>query len=246
MNLKRKKNQFNKHGIVVFRNLIPKRLIKKCLIDLKSYKIGSLERKNKHIVIDTYNKKKYIRYFQHLNYYIKSFNIFINSKLLEISSCLLSDKSYFSSINYHNKIPGGSETPPHQDNFYWCRKPKKALTAYIALDRQDRSNGGIKYYVGSHLGKTFNHKNSNVKGFSSFISKKDLPNSKIFTTYLNPGDAIFHHCNVVHAADQNKHKKKSRQAIALAIFSFRSKINKVLLKRYLKNKPYIKIDKTII
>ena len=246
MNLKTKKNQFNKHGIVVFRNLIPKKLIKKCLKDLNNYKVGSLEKKNKHIVIDIYNKKKYIRYFQHLNYYIKSFNIFINSKLLEISSYLLSDKSYFSSINYHNKIPGGSRTPPHQDNFYWCREPNKALTAYIALDRQDSSNGGIKYYTGSHLGKIFKHKNSNIKGFSSFISKKDLPDFKIFTTYLNPGDVIFHHCNVVHAADQNMHKKRSRQAIALAIFSFSSKINKVLLKRYLKNKPYVKIDKTII
>ena len=96
------------------------------------------------------------------------------------------------------------------------------------------------------MGKIFKHKNSNIKGFSSFISKKDLPDFKIFTTYLNPGDVIFHHCNVVHAADQNMHKKRSRQAIALAIFSFSSKINKVLLKRYLKNKPYVKIDKTII
>ena len=31
------------------------------------------------------------------------------------------------------------------------------LTAYIALDRQDSSNGGIKYYTGSHLGKIFKH-----------------------------------------------------------------------------------------
>ena len=246
MNLKKKKIEFNKKGIVVFRNMIPKKLIRKCLTDLKNYKIGNQEKKNKHIVIDNYNKEKYIRYFQHLNYYIKSFNIFINSKLLEISSYLLNDKSYFSSINYHNKIPGGARTPPHQDNFYWCRKPNKALTAYIALDRQDNANGGIKYYTGSHLGKIFEHKKSNIKGFSSFVQKDDLLNFKIFSTYLNPGDVIFHHCNVVHEADQNKHKKRSRQAIALAIFSFSSKINKNLLKKYLKNKPFVKIDQTII
>ena len=246
MNLKRQKEHFDKHGVVVFRNLIPKRLINKCLFDLKNYKPGKVEKNNKHVVIDSYKNKKYIRYFQHLNFYIKSFNIFFNSKLIDISSYLLKDKSYFSSINYHNKIPGGSATPPHQDNFYWCRKPNKALTAYIALNKQNESNGGIKYYSGSHLGKIYKHENANVKGFSSFIKKKNLPNVKIFKTQLNPGDVIFHHCNVIHEADKNNHKSKQRQAIALAIFSFKSKINKNLLNNYLKNKPYVKIDKTII
>ena len=33
------------------------------------------------------------------------FNIIEHSKLIDISSYLLKDKSYFSSINYHNKIP---------------------------------------------------------------------------------------------------------------------------------------------
>ena len=45
MSLKKKKTEFDKKGIVVFRNVIPKKLIKKCLIDLKNYKIGNLEKK---------------------------------------------------------------------------------------------------------------------------------------------------------------------------------------------------------
>ena len=246
MDLNSKKKHFNKHGVVVFRNLVPRNLIDKCLSDLSKYKIKRLEKKNKHIVIDKYKSKKYIRYFQHLNFYIKSFNIFFNSTLLDISSFLLDDKAYYSSINYHNKIPGGSGTPPHQDNFYWCRKPDKALTAYIALNHQNNKNGGIKYYSGSHLGKILRHEKSNVKGFSSYISNENLPNSKIFNTFLNPGDVIFHHCNVIHEASKNNHKNKSRQAIALAIFSFKSRIDKKLLGKYLRNKPYVKIDKTII
>ena len=246
MNLRAKKKHFNKHGVVVFRNLIPTSYINKFLSDLREYKIGRLEKKNKHIVIDNFKKKSYVRYFQHLNLYIKSFNIFFNSKLLDVSSYLLGDKTYFSSINYHNKIPGGSKTPPHQDNFYWCRKPNKALTAYIALNYQNNLNGGIKYYSGSHKGKILNHKDSIIKGFSSYIETKNLPKSNIFQTKLNPGDVIFHHCNVIHEANENRHKQNSREAVALAIFSFKSKINKKLLKRYLKNKPFVKIDKTII
>ena len=64
MSLKKKKTEFDKKGMVVSGNVIPKKLIKKCLIDLKNYKIGNLEKKNKHIVIDNYKKKNYIRYFR--------------------------------------------------------------------------------------------------------------------------------------------------------------------------------------
>ena len=63
-----------------------------------------------------------------------------NNKILNIASLLLNDIAYFSSMDYHNKAPGGQATPPHQDNFYWCRKPKSALTAYIALNNHSPKN----------------------------------------------------------------------------------------------------------
>ncbi len=235
VNLKKKRSFFQKNGVVIFKNLIPRSIIKKCLSDLNKFDDLNYP-KDKNIVLDRSMGKKYIRYFQYLNLYVKSFDAFFNSKILNISSHLLNDNSYFSSMNYHNKVPGGEGTPPHQDNFYWCRKPNKALTAYIALNDQSNKNGGIEYFLGSHKLKTFEHLSSTVKGFSSFIEQKKIPDLQILKPNLKMGDVIFHHCNVIHKAGKNNHKTVERKALALAIYSFKSKINDRMLKKYKKNK----------
>jgi len=234
INISRKK--FDRNGILVVKNLVPKNIIKDCLKDLKNFKKYNLAKSKKHIVFDRYKSHNYIKYFQYLNFYLNSFNVFLNSKILEISSQLLSDKTYFLNMNYHNKIPGGSETPPHQDNFYWCRKPKKALTAYIALNPQSYKNGGISYLLKSHKLKTFDHKSSNVKAFSSYIDDKFLKKKFFFTPVLSAGDVVFHHCNIIHKASRNNHTSKERKALALAIYAYNSKLDKEFLKKYSKNK----------
>tara|TARA_B100000963_G_C22628983_1_gene673910 strand:+ start:2550 stop:3278 length:729 start_codon:yes stop_codon:yes gene_type:complete len=234
-NLKKKKKFFNQNGVVVFKNLIPKSLINKCLKDLEKFEAKNYSN-NKNLVTDFSKNKRYIRYFQYLNIYIKSFEAFFNSKILNISSSLLNDNTYFSSMNYHNKIPGGKATPPHQDNFYWCRKPKSALTAYIALNNHSSVNGGIEYLLTTHKLKTFNHLASKVKGFSSFIKNSKIDNYKKFKPKLKTGDVIFHHCNIIHQAGKNNHKKLDRKALALAIYSNRSKLDLKLQKKYFKNR----------
>jgi phytanoyl-CoA hydroxylase len=231
-----RKKIFDENGIVIVKSLVPKKIIQNCLKDLNNFSKHNLDKNKKHIVLDKYKSLKYIKYFQYLNFYLSSFNSFLNSKILEISSQLLNDKTYFLNMNYHNKIPGGSETPPHQDNFYWCRKPKKALTAYIALNPQSYKNGGISYLLKSHKLKTFDHKSSNVKAFSSYIDNKFLEKVNFFTPVLSVGDVVFHHCNIVHKASKNKHASKERKALAIAIYSYDSKIDKKLLKSYSKNK----------
>ena len=232
--LDKKKKFFNKNGVIVVRNFFPKHLIRDCLQELDRFK--NIKKKNKNIVYDRSGKNKYIRYFQYLNIYVRSFDQFFNDKILNFSSIFLGDECYFSSMGYHNKIPGAQFTPPHQDNFYWCRKPKKALTAYVALNDQSSKNGGIEYYLKSHKLKTFDHKSSNVKAFSSYIESKKIPKLKIFKPNLKMGDVIFHHCNIIHKANANNHKTKERKALAIAIYSSKSQIDKDMLKKYQKNK----------
>ena len=236
--LDKKKNFFKNNGVIVFRSLFSKNLINKCLIELEKFN-SKKHKKNKNIVFDISRKKKYIRYFQYLNVYVKSFEQFLNGKILNLSSILLNDTCYFSSMGYHNKVPGAKLTPPHQDNFYWCRKPNKALTAYIALNDQSNTNGGIEYFLKSHKLKTFDHNSSKIKAFSSFIDEKKIPKLKIFKPVLKAGDVIFHHCNIIHKASQNDHKKKDRKALAIAIYSSKSKIDLSMKKKYLKNRKSI-------
>ena len=234
-NLKKKKKFFNQNGVIVFKKLVPKSIINKCLKDLENFEAKNYS-KNKNFISDVSKNRKYIRYFQYLNIYIKSFEAFFNNKILNIASLLLNDIAYFSSMNYHNKAPGGQATPPHQDNFYWCRKPKSALTAYIALNNHSPKNGGIEYLLASHKLKTLNHNSSKVKGFSSFIKNNKIDNFKKFKPSLNTGDVIFHHCNIIHQAGKNNHQKLDRKALALAIYSNKSKLDTKLQKKYFKNR----------
>ena len=111
------------------------------------------------------------------------------------------------------------------------QKTKKALTAYVALNDQSSKNGGIEYYLKSHKLKTFDHKSSNVKAFSSYIESKKIPKLKIFKPNLKMGDVIFHHCNIIHKANANNHKTKERKALAIAIYSSKSQIDKDMLKK---------------
>ena len=236
MTLDKKKIYFKNNGVIVFKNLFSKKLILNCLKELEKFNSKKYKR-NKDIIFDRSKKRKsYIRYFQYLNTYVKPFEQFLNDKIINLSSVLLGSNCYYSSMGYHNKIPGAKLTPPHQDNFYWCRKPNYALTAYIALNDHSFKNGGIEYFLKSHKLKTLNHKSSKIKAFSSYIDEKNIPEFKIFRPILKAGDVIFHHCNIIHQAKENTHERLDRKALAIAIYSSKSKEDKKMKKKYLKNK----------
>ena len=62
------------------------------------------------------------------------------------------------------------------------------------------------------------------------ISKKN----KIYRTRLNKGDIIFHHTNVIHGAEKNNSKSKTRFAVSVSIVGIKSKIDNKLNKIYQK------------
>lgn len=99
----------------------------------------------------------------------------------------------------------GLNTPPHQDNFYWNVKKNKALTIWIALSESSKKNGGVYYYIGSHKKGILNHTPSYEKGTSQKIKDfNKLKSFRKFTPKLDVGDAIIHHCAVIHGSNQNK------------------------------------------
>ena len=68
-----------------------------------------------------------------------------------------------------------------------------------------KKNGGVYYYCGSHKKGIYDHKPSYEKGTSQKISNiKKLKNFKKLTPKLNVGDALIHHCLVVHGSNKNK------------------------------------------
>ena len=93
--------------------------------------------------------------------------------------------------------------PPHQDNYYWCVNNSKALTIWISLDKSTKKNGALSYYSGSHKYGVLNHRASYHPGTSQKVPLfKKIKKLKKETPKLNPGDALLHHCLIVHGSEK--------------------------------------------
>ena len=150
-------------------------------------------------------EKTGIKYLKSPELFFPGIYNFITKKLFNIISELLDDKVFIKGIELHQKFPGATETPPHQDNFYFCLKKAKSVTAYIPLNLQNKSNGGLAVYPSSHK-DDFPHYQSNTIGFSSGIKIENLNSYNALNYSLNPGDLSIHHCNIVHFAPPNSSK----------------------------------------
>ncbi len=107
-------------------------------------------------------------------------------------------------------------TPPHQDNFYFCLKPPRVVTIWLALDAVDEKNGCLRYVTGSHLRGLRPHAPSAVLGFSQAITdygpqdeEREAP------IHLAPGDAVAHHGETIHRAEANRSTTRHRRAFAM-------------------------------
>ena len=120
-------------------------------------------------------------------------------------------------VEYFNKPPKTKhETPPHQDNHYFCLAPPQVLTIWVALDYIDDENGCIHYVRGSHRLPIREHRLSSTLGFSQHItdySQSDMDSESKFTCL--PGDAVIHHGNTIHRAGPNLTKNHQRRALAM-------------------------------
>ena len=138
---------------------------------------------------------------------------------------------FFSPIMEHtiprlSHCPGwpGCVVPMPTMPLYWNLKPKYGLTAYVPLDEQNKKNGGLAYYCGSHNGPTYKHKKSKVKAFSSYVDDKLFKNYKLEYVDVKPGDLILHHCNTAHKTSKNL-TNKHRNAVAITIYGEHAKID---------------------
>lgn len=231
--LKKISKEFKKNGVVTLRNIISKKKINECLKSLKEYKNHLPALRDDNLVYDVIKKnKKNIKYLQHIQNYIPNFFYLFNSKLLKISEALLGQDVYFECMGLHDKAPGfGTQSPYHQDNFYFCLKPSHALTAYIPLEKQDKRNGELKYIPRTHNKGVLKHIPGNTKAFSSGLVKQNYKSSEIFYPNIKAGDVVFHHCNIIHGADGNL-SSRHRRAIAIKIVGIKAKLDKKQLQIY--------------
>jgi ectoine hydroxylase len=95
----------------------------------------------------------------------------------------------------------------HQDYGYWyhngCLYPHLA-SCLIAVDRATRANGCLQVLKGSqHLGRIDHGKIGDQTGADLERVQAAVERLELVHCELEPGSAIFFHCNLLHRSDQN-------------------------------------------
>jgi len=115
--------------------------------------------------------------------------------------------------HYHSKLIlkrpriGGAWTW-HQDYGYWynngCLFPQM-LSCMIAVDRSRKENGCLQVLKGSHhLGRIDHGHTGDQTGANLERVEQAGKVCELVYAEMNPGDALFFHCNTLHRSDQNK------------------------------------------
>ena len=115
--------------------------------------------------------------------------------------------------HYHSKMimkdarVGGAWTW-HQDYGYWYQNgilyPLMA-SVFIAVDRATRENGCLQMVRGSHhLGRIDHVLSGEQAGADLEHVNQALQRLELVHVEMEPGDAVFFHCNTLHRSDQNR------------------------------------------
>jgi ectoine hydroxylase len=114
--------------------------------------------------------------------------------------------------HYHHKMilkepHGGGAWEWHQDYGYWyhnaCLFPDLA-SCMIAVDRATQENGCLQVIEGSHLmGRVDHGKVGDQTGADPERVRVALERMPLVPCALEPGSAVFFHCNLLHRSQRN-------------------------------------------
>ncbi len=133
-----------------------------------------------------------------------------SARMVDTMEDLLGGEVY----HYHSKLTAkepreGGAWEWHQDYGYWyhngCLFPLMA-SAMIALDRSDKSNGCLQVLRGSHLMGRIDHGLLEGQQVGADLRRVEEAKKVLELVYaeMDPGDALFFHCNTLHRSDQNR------------------------------------------
>src|SRR5215475_3389741 len=132
-----------------------------------------------------------------------------NERVVKNVETLLGGKVYLYSAKMimKNAREGGA-WEWHQDYGYWydygCLVPSM-LSCLIAVDRATKGNGCLQILAGSQLMGRVNHDRINEQTMASPEHvEAAITRFPLVFLELDPGDAVFFHCNILHRSDANR------------------------------------------
>ena len=238
MNLKKLKDNYNKNGYIVIKNILKKDKIKEIVAELEIIKSKAEKTKNNQFFHKTKDGKiNTLHNIQKFHKKGKLINIANNTKIKKILAYLLGDQIKIRNLEFFLKPKKtGMPSPFHQDNYYWNIKEAKAANVWIALSSSSKINGGLCYFKGSHKLGTIKHIISYMKGSSQKIPDeviKFLNFPKIFPK-INSGDCLINHPEIIHGSYYNK-SNYDRAGFVISFAANKSKIYRDKMLEYKKN-----------
>jgi ectoine hydroxylase-related dioxygenase (phytanoyl-CoA dioxygenase family) len=108
------------------------------------------------------------------------------------------------------KEPGGRGTDAHHDQPYWPLAEANTITAWIAFEGADRTNGCMGYVPGSHHWAV--KKFANIFTATGFDLEKGEEARGVPPEWVpvSPGDVVFHHGLTIHVAGANDSPRMRR------------------------------------
>jgi len=99
----------------------------------------------------------------------------------------------------------GSAKPYHQDNAYFsCQPADDVVTAWIALDDVDESNGCLRYIDGSHRDPPLEHVPIPGEPHNKSPRPEQIDLSRESIAPVGKGGVVFHHSNTLHTSHRNE------------------------------------------
>lgn len=114
-----------------------------------------------------------------------------------------------------------SDTGWHQDIRYWSFTRPDLVNVWLALGSERQENGGLRLIPGSHVA-TFPRSSFDDDLFFRDDLEENQPwIDSAITAELGPGDVVFFHCRLLHAASRNYTTERKYSVV----FTFRAADN---------------------
>jgi len=199
--------EWEKNGFIIWRKLFSDEEIAKIAVESKNDTVS----KHTYTRDDGQGGKAFLALWNHADDSILG-RVARSSRIVDVIEEVLGDEAY----HYHSKVSAkkakqGGAWDWHQDYGYWynngCLFPNMA-SCFIAVDPNTKENGCLQVLSGSHkMGRISHGKTGEQAGADMERVEQALKVLDHVYVVLEPGDALFFHCNVLHTSDANMSDK---------------------------------------